>query len=390
MWKRRRYIFFFLLVLLICVSNMLLINGVTNVLDVLRIPFQLVLLVFLIIQLAGFKRHNVLSPYSLISTILIFIFYIFIQTLLFSSNYLNDISNSLYGFICLLVFYTNPYIQNEKYLKSIIISSLVFFSLLFLYFRLNPPMASSPINNNHSLYVNSIYYVVCLLPFILAYHNSFIYLIITVICVLVSGKQGAVVGVALSFLTYNLVDWKIHGGIIDIKMIFRISFLVMLMFVLYEYVNDIYSINILDGFDTISEDGGNGRLDIYALVVDKLWSSNIISFLLGHGGLGAVAKDFGISAHNDFLEIFYDFGLVGLSLYVTILLKLILIGKRFLRVNYPLAPAFVSSIILFLVLSSISHIVFILKYAMILFSFWGYCLNKYLIYEYKNCSISSK
>lgn len=369
---------------------MLLINGVTNVLDVLRIPFQLVLLVFLIIQLAGFKRHNVLSPYSLISTILIFIFYIFIQTLLFSSNYLNDISNSLYGFICLLVFYTNPYIQNEKYLKSIIISSLVFFSLLFLYFRLNPPMASSPINNNHSLYVNSIYYVVCLLPFILAYHNSFIYLIITVICVLVSGKQGAVVGVALSFLTYNLVDWKIHGGIIDIKMIFRISFLVMLMFVLYEYVNDIYSINILDGFDTISEDGGNGRLDIYALVVDKLWSSNIISFLLGHGGLGAVAKDFGISAHNDFLEIFYDFGLVGLSLYVTILLKLILIGKRFLRVNYPLAPAFVSSIILFLVLSSISHIVFILKYAMILFSFWGYCLNKYLIYEYKNCSISSK
>ena len=390
MERKQRYTLFISLILLMCINNVLLANGLTNALDVLRIPIQLMLLIFLIAQFSVSKVRNALSSYNIIASIVIYILYILIQILLFSTNYKNDISNSLYGFVCFLLFYTNPYIQNEKYLKLVLLLSFVFFSSSFLYFRFNPPITSNPLNIYHALYVNSIYYIVCLLPFLLSYKKSIIYLIVCAICIFASSKQGAFIGIVAATFVYYIVDMRIRDKVIDAKMIFGVVLLLIILIVAYLYISNTYSMNILEGFDTLEEDGGNGRLEIYTAVFNRFWNSDMMNFLFGHGGLGAVSKTIGISAHNDFLEVIFDFGCVGLLLYVVIIVKLFLVGYRFIRVKYYLAPAFMSSIVLFFILSMFSHMAFILKYAMILFAFWGYCLNKYIIYEYKNSCNSTR
>ncbi|WP_195281116.1 O-antigen ligase family protein [Parabacteroides johnsonii] len=263
------------------------------------------------------------------------------------------------------------------------------FSVSFLYFRFVPPVTSSPFSDYHPQYVNSIYYVVCMLPFLLCYEKKTLYFVIGLICVMASGKQGAFVGLTVAGVIYYIIDIKMRGQAIFSKMIFSIIFLSVLPMVMYSYLSKAYSMDILGGFETMVEDGGNGRMEIYEKILNLFYNSETLEMIFGHGGLGSVSKTLGISAHNDFLEVLFDFGIVGILLYFSIILKLFFVGLRFVRDKFQLAPAFMFSIVLFIVLSMISHLVFILKYAMFLFSFWGYCLNKYVSYEKKNCSNSS-
>ena len=66
----------------------------------------------------------------------------------------------------------------------------------------------------------------------------------------------------------------------------------------------------------------NGRYKIYGAVSSAFFNSSIPHFLFGHGD-NAVKRDFNIGAHNDLLEIGYDFGVIAALLYITILAVLL-------------------------------------------------------------------
>ena len=59
----------------------------------------------------------------------------------------------------------------------------------------------------------------------------------------------------------------------------------------------------------------NGRADIYALILNLIFSGDTISIILGVGSEMFHVLNFGGSAHNVFLEIFIEGGLVSLGLY---------------------------------------------------------------------------
>lgn len=387
----QRSAFFVALVVILCVNNILMLNGVTYAMDLIRMPIQVIMITFCAYQILLQKSSYPLTLFSLIVVIWTYSLYLLIQILLFSDNYMNDVSNSLFSFVCFILFYTSSQLQNDKYIKRILICAFVFFFLTFLYFRLFPPPTSLPLNNYHAQYVNSIYYVVCIMPFLLSFgEHSIIYFMICAVCVLASGKQGAFVGIIAAGITYYIVSMRIKGGSINFKSIIEISCLLGILAFVYSYLNETYSMDILEGFDSMQEDGGNGRMAIYSGILSLFSSSNPIEFLFGHGGPGAVARTLGISAHNDFLEILFDFGIIGLLLYASFVINLILIGNRLTRKRFYMAPAYMFSIVLFIVLSMISHIAFVLKYAMLLFAFWGFTLNQYIYYEKKNSSNSSR
>ena len=71
----------------------------------------------------------------------------------------------------------------------------------------------------------------------------------------------------------------------------------------------------------------NGRDEIYTYIFNREDNASFIQFLIGNGYYG-VHKDFGKHAHNDFLEILYDFGIFALLAYVVFLWQIIKVVRQ--------------------------------------------------------------
>ena len=91
-----------------------------------------------------------------------------------------------------------------------------------------------------------------------------------------------------------------------------------------------HSIERIERIEGTSAD--NGRYEIYLKVINLIYNSNIIDIFTGHGQM-AVKNDTGKGAHNDILEIIYDYGIIAAFFYLSIILHFIKISFRKIRVN---------------------------------------------------------
>ena len=79
-----------------------------------------------------------------------------------------------------------------------------------------------------------------------------------------------------------------------------------------------FNLNILQRFMGISEDGGSGRIQIWDRVYLSYSSGSIFERLFGQGYQSVtrlMLTGRAILAHNDYLEILHDYGIIGLVLF---------------------------------------------------------------------------
>lgn len=365
---------YFILIAVLCFINVFAIYNITTALDIIRQPIQMFLILSAIYQTFVNSEQISKSNKAPIVITLFFFLYLFFQVLFNSNNYINDFSNSLFGIIVFYLFYTAKYdYKSLKRISRYSFVALLLLSGLYIYRRIDPSFKSP---DALSLYVNSIYYPLCMLPYTLINKKyALISLISVLLCSFISAKQGAFIAIVIVVFIYSYISQKLNGKRIGVKFLSLLCVLGLIGLMAYGYIVDTYNIDIIEGFSTISEDGGNGRMDIYLLVLAKLGVSDSLQLLFGHGGLNSVANSIGISAHNDFLEVIYDFGFMGFILYIamiSIFLKNSIIAYRHKRA---IAIGLLASVSIFLVLSMVSHIMFILKYGLLIFSFWGMGLS---------------
>lgn len=87
----------------------------------------------------------------------------------------------------------------------------------------------------------------------------------------------------------------------------------------------------IDRFATLEDNIGNGRDEIYTYIFSSESNASVTQLMLGNGYF-SVLKDFGKHAHNDFLEIMYDFGIFALIAYVVFLCQIVKVMRhRFLN-----------------------------------------------------------
>ena len=82
---------------------------------------------------------------------------------------------------------------------------------------------------------------------------------------------------------------------------------------------------------TEDETGGSGRQGMYEQVWSMYQSSSIGDKVFGHGFDAVKDQVFGISAHNDLLEVLYDYGLIAALAYCFLIIRIVLLFIKLMK-----------------------------------------------------------
>lgn len=231
---------------------------------------------------------------------------------------------------------------------------------------------------NYTTSNNSAYFLLFFLPIVLCLDNKYLkWILVGIIsfAVFASFKRGCVIALVTTFVTYYYYQYvKGKGGTRGF-----ISILMLLALLLYagysilNSSNDIFS-HLVSRFANIGEDGGSGRSDVYKVTWDMIISSDLLSLLFGHGW-NMVIRDspMSLSAHNDYMECLYDFGIIGFVLFMKLIHGLIKYVKTIHESRF-YAP-FAASIALLITTSAFAHVVIYTSYFSILAMFWSIAIN---------------
>ena len=297
------------------------------------------------------------------------------------SKIMTLLKSSYWCWIYLVAFtlFMHSYIKDKQRDLAIVLTT-VLFSFSFNYSHISRLIEFDLIGDN------AVFYPLLMVPWIACISNitkRWVMLALVALCAITALKRSGIIIISTSAFLLYYGDF-IHRQRLHFKTILMALFVVAGMFAIVEYKADSIS-DLSQRFDLIKDDGGSGRDGIYEDVYNRYLSSSIDKQILGHGFDG-VRRDSSyiipVSAHNDFLEVLYDFGVIGFLLYVLIHFSLIKWTIYLFRARSRLAFPVLISYVCFLVMSIVSHLVLYPTYFGLLVAFWAYaeCKDKELQY----------
>lgn len=218
---------------------------------------------------------------------------------------------------------------------------------------------------------NTVYFAFLTLPwFLLSRRKSYIFLFLVLFTVLGiwSIKRLIILSIIVIWILYILLYVK--GKLM--KKIVLIVLLLLSGFLGYDYADNALKGELTGRLNAIETDEGGSRLPIYQITWAMIQSSSTESMILGHGHNAVRKKSIlEMSAHNDFLEIIYDYGLVIFILYLGLFIYVFRRCFSLYKIKSVLAFPYTVSLIIFLVMSMVSHLVLYATYFNYLVVFWG-------------------
>jgi len=219
---------------------------------------------------------------------------------------------------------------------------------------------------------NTIYFPFLALPFLLLVKDKRLRLLILIFfTVLGVWSLKRSVMLALVFIWAAYVVSLLKGGHRSVKF-FLIVLLTAGGSTAYSYGDELLGGQITERVNSEETDEGRNRLAIYAVTWAMIQSSSSQELIFGHGHFG-VRRDsiLEISAHNDFLEVIYDYGLLIFALYLLLWGHVIWRCIKLYRSDYELFLPYAVSLAIFLVMSMVSHLILYTSYFNYLVLFWG-------------------
>src|SRR5690554_2205892 len=237
----------------------------------------------------------------------------------FGGIYLAQYRNILTGLLPFFPFY---YFASRGHLTD---KHLRYFSLIMLpifiasFFSSRNDLISQSVNNTENVVTNTTYLFVALIPYVFLWGKQKFIAIAGMLLLLFFIIQGAKRGALIVALMGCLVFVYYLLSSVEPKKRVQ-SFLVALVGIglLSMYVYDFYISNefLINRMQKIS-DSGSGRDFIYLNLLNNWYESNsIINYLFGFGFVSTIKySGSGLLAHNDWLELLTNFGLIGVSIY---------------------------------------------------------------------------
>jgi O-antigen ligase len=229
-----------------------------------------------------------------------------------------------------------------------------------------------------------------LLPFLFLKKNKYnlLFVVICIINILIAGKRGPLLGIIISTAFLYLYVWHKR-----LKIFTYCAYLVLILFLYIQFFDDnifqtlIYRLDPTEHYNASADFSfySSGRDQIWYTILDGFFDSNIYSQFMGHGTIGAytylIAHNAPQNAHNTWLEILFNFGIVGMFIFIYYYIVLIQICIKMKKSNYKW-----KSIAIFLVLFNLLSTFYTVTYRAG-FAFAGYAnmLFSYLFGNYLAC-----
>jgi O-antigen ligase len=286
-------------------------------------------------------------------------------------------NQSMWLAVFIVAFYCSK--KNVKNIDRLVLFTLPIFVFMFLQYKLsgtfnvvNAPGAT-----------NSIYYIIMFLPFVLDVKKNILKAVLVLLitfCVLISLKRTAFLALVFSLSGYFIVEYSSRMKKKKKRLYLLLGSLLvaLLMMYLYSYTKEELNLDIIVRLNNLKSDWGSGRNIIYEDVWAAIKSTPFMERFFGYGYNGVfLTNAASLSAHNDFLEVLYDYGLFGFALYISFIVKLIKYNVKIYKGAFESAAGFTASLVMFFTFSMFSHLIYYPTYFAYLLIYWGLKIAKY-------------
>lgn len=229
-------------------------------------------------------------------------------------------------------------------------------------------LAINPLDAPHMIIS---YYTLFILPFIFltcGIKREMIFVIFTALVLITSIKRGGIIALGLGLVSFGGV-LLFTAKKIKISVVLSILTLVGLLSTMFVLIADTDENNLIERFANMEDDDGSGRTIVWDQTIKIIEQSDVSTLFMGHG-LNAVVKDSNEakSAHNDFLEITYDYGIIGVILYILAALSFLSDSIKQMKVKSRYAGPMLMLFSIFIFLSMMSHIAIYTWFNVVLFT----------------------
>lgn len=344
--------------------------------------------IIVLVMLLGLLRNKVgLTKGKLSKSIFIWATYAFAITTLFMMGQWQKVYIELLWWVLLFFFFSDVAYRDASdkeltrfvrwYLPILFIGNLVVY--IFGWLSTSGMMGFATVSLNHYFYVG------LLLPFLFLIKNKGLkYTLFTLgfVASLISYKRSSIIFAFALFILLIYTDFVktashrkgAMSGIIGVLLLGGV------MLFSYNKIDALTNGYISRRFEQTAEDGGSGREERYENTIERYMALPFPNKIIGIGFDGVRNKfntndsdiENGASAHNDFLEMLCDFGVIGLLLYLVVVINLLRMIKRCKRISETLYDANVAGLIVFFVMSMVSHLFLYGSYFGYLAILWGF------------------
>ena len=279
---------------------------------------------------------------------------------------------ALWGGVIYFFYKMKKYVYTPFFIGMLIMHVLIFFFVKSFSAGRGIPLISSA------------YYALFLLPFVLLIHNrlfKILLMILVAVPLILSMKRTGIAVYIIAVVVYFIINSKMIKTKKTVNALLSKIILLLVgiigFIVMFGLISKNYDIYILERFLSIAEDGGSGRTEIWATTWNMFLDGNWLEKLFGHG-FNAVYHDspLSLSAHCDYLEIIYDFGVLGFLIISSIFYRLYKYFKILYHIKSEYAAPFAVSLVIPLVMMVSSHIFIYPTYFIYICAFWGMTTGK--------------
>ena len=259
--------------------------------------------------------------------------------------------------------------SKSKELQDFFASRMIIAMLITAFFYYKNWTFANEVDEAH---LGTSYYVLFLLPTLLLTPHKwlrYVGLIITGLVLFSSFKRGGVIAFVLAIVAYLFVKEVLVERKFTRLLVFLIALIAL--FIILIFVDNAMGNIISERILNIREDGGSNRDQVWATTWNMICRSNSEQLILGHG-FNAVLKDspLGLSAHNDFLEVLYNYGVICFIPYIFLHIRLIRQIFASIRIRDDRASIMAFTYVIFIILSMISHVI-VYPWAALIALSWG-------------------
>lgn len=235
--------------------------------------------------------------------------------------------------------------------------------------------------NEYLTGINFIYWVELGFPAIFFLKNKKIRLLMFVVIgmsILLSLKLTAIISFFIPLIIGVMLNSNLNSKRSYNKYIFLIFVIVFIYFTLPYLVDWMKNYLGIDWFQKINDSydsGGSGRSDIWKKVVSLQFNSNFKEWIFGHGYEATIIATQGLSAHNDVLEVLFDYGIIGLWIYISMIYYMMKFSYRCIMHKTVTGTVAVVSLSQFAIMSMFSHLIIYPNLMLTVGIVWALCLS---------------